>query len=165
MFRLQFLAFDHQLDDDGRTAHRQRPRQSQRRLPAQTPDTGRDEGEQQGCTGCRQHGEEHLQQAQSKHMATHGAQLGEVELQPDDEHQENHAKLAQVANAFGVLRQRQRVGADHDADDQVTKHWGQLERTASDYTEYRREQVNQGQFQCRHVYILAREVPVYKMHR
>ena len=43
-------------------------------------------------------------------MAAHGAQLGQVELQTDDKHQEHHAKLTEVAHPVGVLGQRQRVG-------------------------------------------------------
>ena len=60
-------------------------------------------------------------------MAAHGAQFGQVELQPDHKHQKNHTKLTQVAHTFRVFCQGQRVWAYHHANRQVTQHGRQLQ--------------------------------------
>ncbi len=60
-------------------------------------------------------------------MLAHRAQLGQVELQPDHEHEEHDAELAQVADALGVLRQCQRMRADQHAGSKVAEHRRQPE--------------------------------------
>ena len=88
-------------------------------------------------------------------MAAHGAQLGQVEFQPNHEHQEHHPKFAKVAYAFGVLRQRQRMRANHHANSQIAEHGRQLERAAYDHAKHCGQQVQQGQFQRTHHLMVA----------
>jgi hypothetical protein len=83
-------------------------------------------------------------------MAAHGAQLGQAEFQPDGEHEEHHAELAQVAHPFGILRERQRVRPDQDACRQVAHHGRQLERAARHHAQHGGQQVQQGQCQRGH---------------
>jgi hypothetical protein len=110
---------------------------------------------------CGQHdGQTHLEQPQPEHMAAHGAQLGQVEFQADHEHQEHHAKLTQVLDALGVLRQRQRVGADQHAHHQVAQHGRQLHRPARHHPQHGGQQVKQRQFQRGHPPMLASQYRV-----
>ena len=60
-------------------------------------------------------------------MAAHRAQLGQVELQPDHEHEKHHAELAQVTHAGLILCQPERVGADDHAHHQITQHGRQFQ--------------------------------------
>src|SRR3989344_4205256 len=76
--------------------------------------------------------------------STHDAQLGQSELQPDVEHQEHHANLAQVPHPFRVLRQRQRMGADEHPRSQVAEHGWQLEAAADHNTQPCGQQEKQG---------------------
>ena len=43
--------------------------------------------------------QQHLRQAEAEHQRAHAAQLGQVELEPDHEHQEHDAELGQVLDA------------------------------------------------------------------
>ncbi len=47
-------------------------------------------------------GQADLAQAEAEHQRAHAHQLGQVELQPDDEHEEDDAELGQVAHAGRV---------------------------------------------------------------
>jgi hypothetical protein len=113
-------------------------------LPAHTPQARREPGQAEQHSGGGQHGQQHLEQTQPEHMAAHGAQLRQVELQPNDKHQEHHAKLTQVAHPVRVLGQRQRVGPDQDPHHQITQHGRQLERAAGHNPQYGGQQVQQG---------------------
>jgi hypothetical protein len=77
----------------------------------------------------------------------HAAQLGQVEFEPDDEHQEHDAELGQVLDAGVVLGQRQRVGADEHAHHQVAQHRRQLQRAAGHHAQHRGHQVQQDDFE------------------
>jgi hypothetical protein len=107
---LHLQPLGHELDEDRRAAHGQRAGQRQRRLPFHLPQCGCQRRQEQRPACCQHDGQTHLEQPQPEHMAAHGAQLGQVEFQADHEHQEHHAKLTQVLDALGVIRQRQRVG-------------------------------------------------------
>jgi len=144
MLALELATLGHQLDDDGRAAHGQRAAQGQGGLPAHVPHAAQS-CQQQQAGGEGQHGQQHLQQPQAEHMAAHGAQLGQVELQADGEHQEHHAKLAQVAHALGVLRQRQRMRANEDARRQIAHHRRQPQAAAGDHAQHGSQQVQQRQ--------------------
>jgi len=86
---------------------------------------------------------EHLQQPQPEHVAAHGAQLGQAEFQPDGEHEEHHAELAQVAHALGVLRERQRMRADEDARGQIAHHGRQPQAAACHHAQHCGQQIQQ----------------------
>jgi D-arabinose 5-phosphate isomerase GutQ len=113
-------------------------------------------GEQQRWRRCRGDGEHHLHQPEPEHMLAHRAQLGQVELEPDHEHQEHHAELAQVPHALVVLRQRERVRADQHARRQVAQHRRQLERTADHHADHCGQQVHQREIERGHGPMLAR---------
>ena len=98
-------------------------------------------------------------------MAAHRTQLGQIEFEANDEHQEYHTKLTEVTNAIGVLGQRQSVGPDDHANHQVTQHGRQFKRAAGHHAQHGSQQIEQGQFQGSHARILARVTPVYKMPR
>ena len=49
-------------------------------------------------------------------------QLGQVELEADDEHQEDDAELGQIADAGGIAGQADRARAEGDADRQIAEH-------------------------------------------
>ena len=87
--------------------------------------------------------ERHLHQPQAEHDVPHAAQLGQVELKPDHEHQEHHAKLGQVAHGGGVGGQRQRVGADQHAHHQVAQHGWQFQRAARHHAQHGGHEVKQ----------------------
>jgi D-arabinose 5-phosphate isomerase GutQ len=80
---------------------------------------------------------------EAEDQRAHAAQLGQVELQPDDEHQEDDAELGQVGHAGAVLRQRQRVRADQHADHEVAQHRRQLQRTAGHHAQHCGDEVEQ----------------------
>ena len=65
--------------------------------------------------------------------------------------------LFQVAHGFGVVAQRQRVGADHHAHHQVTQHRRQLERAAGHHADHGGEQVKQRELKRGHAPMLARD--------
>ena len=88
-------------------------------------------------------------------MAAHGAQLGQVELQPDHEHEKHHTELAEMAHAGRVLSQPERVGADDHAHHQVTQHGRQLQRTAGYHAEHRGQQVKKREFEAGHPAMVA----------
>jgi hypothetical protein len=58
-------------------------------------------------------------------------ELGQVELQPDGEHQEHHPELGQVGHGAGVLGHGQGIGADQHAHGQIAQHRRQLEQAAA----------------------------------
>ena len=100
---------------------------------------------------CGHHnGQHHLKQAQPEHMAAHGAQFGQVELQPDHKHQEHHAKLTQVAHPVRVLGQRQRVGANYHTHDKVAQHGRQFQRPASHHAQHGSQQVQKRELKSGH---------------
>jgi hypothetical protein len=130
---LQLEPLGHQLDDDGGRRHGHRapstsaPCHDICQLCAGEPC----HPDQQRVAGQRaEHGQHHLRQPQPEDQGAHAAQLGQVELEPDDEHQEHDAELGQVADAGTVLGQRQGVGADQHAHHQVAQHRRQLQRAA-----------------------------------
>jgi len=81
----------------------------------------------------------------------HAAQLGQVEFQPDHEHQKHHAKLSQVIHALGVTSQGQGMRAQHDACDQIAQHGRQLEQTKHHHRQHSSQQIQQGNVQGSHV--------------
>jgi len=151
-------AVGHHLDDDGGRAHGQRATQGHGALPADAPaeqaalhafdsEPGQ-AGTQSQVTDQRgRHRQRDLAQAQPEHQRAHAAQLGQVELQPDDEHQEDHAELGQVLDAGRVLGQRQSVGPDHDAHRQVAQHGRQLGEAAQHHADHGGEEVKQREFE------------------
>ena len=150
-FELQPLG--HQLDDDGGAATSPARRRAPPRPASPAPRACRLKANSQTSSalpstraGDRQH---HLRQAQAEHQLAHAAQLGQVELQPDHEHQEHDAELGQVLDAGRVLGQRQRVRADQHADHQVAQHRRQLQRAADHHAEHRGDQVQQDEFEGR----------------
>jgi hypothetical protein len=88
-------------------------------------------------------------------MAAHCTQLGQVELQPDHEHQEHHTEFAEVADAFGLLGQRQCIGADDHAHREVPQHRGQFERAAGHHAQHSGQQVQQRQLKRTHPCIVG----------
>jgi hypothetical protein len=147
---LQLQPVGDQLDHDGRAAHGQRARQGQRRAPVHAPDRGhRAASTRLATVPIAMVSTTCISPARTRGLA-HGAQLGQVELEPDDEHQEHHAELAEVAHAVGVLPKRQRVRPDEDADDEVAEHRRQLERPAGHHADHRGQQVHQRQFERGH---------------
>ncbi|MNV54841.1 hypothetical protein D3C71_1470540 [compost metagenome] len=145
MFAFELGPLGHELDHNGRAAHRHHARERQRRLPAHIPHAAHPAGEHQCRAGDHHHRQHHLHQPQAEHLAPHGAQLGQAELQPDGEHQEHHAKLAQVPHPFRVLRQRQRMGANEHPRSQVAEHGWQLEAAADHNTQHCGQQIKQGE--------------------
>jgi hypothetical protein len=102
---LELEAIGHQLDDDRRRAHRERGAERDRALPAEAPGAAarREERDQRGVAGERgEHRQHDLAQAEAEDELPHAAQLRQVELEADDEHQEDDAELGQVADAGGV---------------------------------------------------------------
>jgi hypothetical protein len=150
VFALELEPLGHQLDHDGGAAHGERARQRQRRLPAQAPGRRQLRGDEQRAGRGDGHGQQHLQQAEPEHVLAHRAQLGQAELQPDHEHEEHHAELAQVPDAFGVLRQRQRVRPDQHAGREIAQHRRQLERPADHHADHRGQQIQQREIERRH---------------
>jgi hypothetical protein len=142
------------LDDDRRAAHRQRAAERDGALPAELPRTGvahaePGEGgaEQEVADHGRQHGQRDLAEAEAEDEPAHALQLGQVELEPDDEHQEHDAEFAQVAHAGRVGGERHRVRADDDADREIADHRRQLEGAAEDHAGHRGDEIQQHQFQ------------------
>jgi hypothetical protein len=151
VFALELESLGHQLDDDGGRRHRHRAAQHQGALPRHAPGTAGQRlvaAHQHEVPDQRaEHRQHHLRQAESEDQRAHAAKLGQVELEPDDEHQEHHAELGQVAHAGVVLGQSQCIGADQHADHQVAQHRGQLQRAADDHAEHRGDQVQQSDFE------------------
>ncbi len=137
MFAFELGALGHQLDDDGRAAHGQHARQRQRRLPAHLPHTTHQVRQRQRQPRDHQHAQHHLRQPQAKHLAAHGAQLGQAELQPDGKHQEYHPELAQMAHTLRVLGQCQRMGPDQHARGKIPQHRRQFEAAAHHHAQHR----------------------------
>ena len=84
-------------------------------------------------------------------MAAHRAQLGQIELQPDDEHQKHHAKLTQMTHTIGIVGQRKCVRANHHTDRQITQHRRQFEPAEQRHPQHGGQQIQQGQFKRAHV--------------
>jgi len=76
-------------------------------------------------------------------VLAHRPQLGQAEFQADDEHQEHHAELGQVAQAGRILRQRQRVRADHHTHHQIPQHGRQPEHAAAHHAQHGGQQIEQ----------------------
>ena len=144
---LEFEALGHHLGDDGRARHRQRRAQRHGAGPVQFPGPGQP-GEQRRQQHVADHragdGQQHLTHAQPEHQPPHAAQLGQVELQPDHEHQEDDAELGQVADAGRIARQGQRMRADQHAHDQVAQHGRQFEQPTDDHAGHGGQQIEQG---------------------
>jgi hypothetical protein len=123
-------------------------------LIASAPDKAKadcqEKRQQQRAAGRQHHGQHHLEQAEPEHMAPHGAQLRQAEFEPDDEHQEDHAELAQMAHALRVLRQRQRMRPDDHAGHQVAEHRRQLHRAKRHHTTDCSQQKQQRELEGRH---------------
>ena len=115
--------------------------------------------DQQGAGGRDRHGQHDLQQAKPEDMPAHRPQLGQAELQPDHEHQEHDAELAQVPDAFGVLRQGQRMGTDQHARQQIAQHRRQLEIPADHHANHGGQQVHQCEIERGHGSMLATRLP------
>ncbi|KAF1060876.1 MAG: hypothetical protein GAK39_06079 [Variovorax sp.] len=147
---LELEPLGHQLDHDGGAAHGERARERERGLPAQAPVGRQEGGDQQRAHGGDRHRQQHLQQPEPEHVLAHRAQLGQAEFEPDHEHQEHHAEFAQVPDAFGVLRQRQRMRADQHAGRQVAEHRRQLEEAACHHADHRGHQIQEREIERRH---------------
>ena len=150
VLRFQLQPVGHQFDHNRCAAHGHGARQRERGLPLHLPQRGRQGGHKQGEHRHDHQREQHLQQAQAKHMLAHGAQLGQVEFEPDHKHQKHHAELGQVFHAFGVLCQRQGVGANHHTHRQIAQHGRQLEHAAAHHAQHGGQQIQQGQLQSAH---------------
>ncbi|MNK99579.1 hypothetical protein D3C87_1199830 [compost metagenome] len=142
---LQLHALGKHLGDDGRRGHGQRPAQRHRGLPGQAS-PGRERPAGRHHEPHRQH---HLGAAQPEHEPFHRAELAQVELEPDREHQEDHAEFGQVLGLGGIAGQRERVGTDQDANRQVAQHGWQLQHAESHHAENGGGQQHEGQFQRR----------------
>ena len=147
MLAVELDAVRQQLDHKCGAAHGRGPGQGQRALPGQLPQAWGQPADQQRTRKNQHHRQRHLQQAQTENVLAHRAQFAQVELQPDNEHQEHHAELAQVAHALSVLGQGQRIGPDQDPHGQVAQHGGQLEGAADHHPQHCGQEVKQGEFQ------------------
>jgi len=151
VFAFQFQPLGHQLDDDGGGAHRDGPAQHHRALPVHAPDAAGEPAVGRGQQGMPEQGagdgQHDLAEAEAEDQRAHAAQLGQVELEPDHEHQEHDAEFGQVLHPGGVLGQRQRVGADQHAHHQVAQHRRQPQRATDDHAEHRGHQVEQDEFE------------------
>mmetsp|Transcript_15007 Transcript_15007/g.58786 ORF Transcript_15007/g.58786 Transcript_15007/m.58786 type:complete len:626 (+) Transcript_15007:2270-4147(+) len=153
MRALQLQPLGQQLDDDGGRAHRHRRPQHQRALPAQLPAAAqhREPGHQQRIAQHRAaDGQHHLHQAQAEHGGLERAQLGQVELQPDDEHQEHDAELGEIFDAGRVVREGQGIRPDQHPHRQITQHRRQLQRAAGHHTQHGGHEVEQGEVEGGH---------------
>ena len=156
-FQLQSLL--HQFDDNRRAAHGQSPAQRQRTLPAHLPILRQQPSQQQGPSRCDHHRDAHLEQAKTKNMLAHRAQLGQIEFQPNHKHQENHTEFRQIPDRIGVLRQGQSIRPNDHANGQIPEHGGQLEHATNHHAQHRSEQIKQGQLKGVHDPILANDMP------
>jgi hypothetical protein len=134
-------------------------REGERGFPVHGPQCGQQPGQHQHHGGAHEHGQGDLQKAQPEHMLAHGAQLGQVEFQPDHEHQEHHAEFAQVLHRFHVARERHGVRADQHAHAQIAQHGRQLEQPAADHPQHGSQQIQQGYLKSVHGHILASTYP------
>ena len=105
------------LTDDRRRAHRQRAAERDRALPAEPPGAAGARANrpgQQGVADDRGEDRQHdLARAEAEDQLSHAAQLRQVELEADHEHQEDDAELGQVARRrLASPDERQRVRAD-----------------------------------------------------
>ena len=92
-------------------------------------------------------GDQHLQRSQAEDDQAQATQLGQVEFEPDREHQEDHAELGQIADAGAVAGQGQRMRPDQYPDDQITEDRRQLQITAQHDAQHGSDQVQQGQIE------------------
>ena len=114
---LELEPVGHQLDDDRRRAHRQRAAERDRALPAEAPGAPGQRAEPRRAAALPatrgEHRQHDLAQAEAEDELAHAAQLRQVELEADHEHQEDDAELGQVADAAPRRsRERQRVRPD-----------------------------------------------------
>ena len=99
------LAFElepvgHHLDDDGGARHRHRatpaPSRPATTAPRVAPVNENSPGQQEVPGHRADDRQQHLRQAEPEHQLAHALQLGQVEFEPDHEHQEHDAELGQV---------------------------------------------------------------------
>ena len=69
---------------------------------------------------------------------THGEQLVQVKLQPDAEHQENHADLRQLLGERAVRDEARRVWTDQDPGEQVADDRRQADALRDEAQDQRR---------------------------
>jgi hypothetical protein len=81
--------------------------------------------------------------------AAHAAQLRQVELEADHEHQEHDAEFGEVADRVRVLRERHRIRADQNSDREVAEHRRQAREAAGHRAGDRGNQEQQHQFERR----------------
>ncbi len=110
---LQLACLRKRLADDGGGRHRGDAAQHDRALP------GEARGEREARAD--RHRDEHLQAAQAEHHPSHRQHLRQAELEAHREHQEHHAELREVALVLGIGDKRQRIRADHRADDEIAE--------------------------------------------
>src|SRR6185436_8266236 len=92
MLAFELEPFGHQLDDDRGAAHRERAAERDRTLPAQAARTPgqREAPAEHGVAGKRrEHRQADLAQPEPEDELAHALELGQVELEADDEHQEH----------------------------------------------------------------------------
>jgi hypothetical protein len=91
-------------------------------------------------------GQQHLRQAEAEHQAAHALQLGQVELQPDHEHQEHHAELGRYCTPAESLASAVAFGPI-SAHHQVAQHGRQPREPARDHAGDGGHQVEQDEFE------------------
>ena len=125
------------FDDDGGAAHGQCATQHQRALPVELERRRQPVHQPQRQPHHGQHGQHGLRPAQHKYMAAHAAQFGQIELQPNHEHQKHHTKLGQMVNdvAGAVIGQRQGVGPQYHPSRQIGQHGWQFQAAANHHAQ------------------------------
>jgi hypothetical protein len=149
---LQLEPFGHQLDDDRGAAHRQRRAERDRALPAEAPGAPPQRISKADCQVADQRGQHRqadLAEAEPEDELAHAAQLRQVELEADHEHQEHDAEFGEVVDRGRVLRERHRVRADQDADGEVAEHRRQARESTDHRARDRGNQEEQHQFERR----------------
>ena len=141
MFGFHFKAFRHELDHNGRAAHRQRASQGQRGLPIHAPHARHKHCQRQCNAGREENGEPDLRKPKPKNIASHGTKLGQIELQTNHKHQEYHPELAQVTNTISIFGQRQSIGPDDHTHRQITEHRWQFHGSKRHHPQNSRQQV------------------------
>src|SRR5439155_22646325 len=88
-----------------------------------------------------------LRETEPEHGAAHRTQLRQAELQPDREHQEHDADLAEITRVGIVGHPRERVRPKGDADRQVAEDRRQSHESARDDDHDRRGEQNENEMQ------------------
>ncbi len=119
---IELGTLDQHLADDSGGGHGQYPAQSQSRAPVDL--------EEQRRKHDQHHGRGNLRRTQPEHQTLHRAQTRQAEFEADAEHQEHHAEFGQMPRLRRIGYPAQGVRADHDADQQISEHCGQVQNAA-----------------------------------